>query len=128
MIENTKAGIAPEKKEPEKKSPEIIRFEEIEKEVKKAIEAKDIERVLLLGELTLARNIHGKNVTKKDFSICFAAFVSGGNVIKRAGVYANTGANKVSQEEAEDILLAQDFGNMKVLAIPRKSVFAELFK
>lgn len=103
------------------------RYDEIEKEVKIAVGQGETERVLLLNELTLARNIHQKAVSKKDFAVCYAAFVNNGKVIKRAGIYATDGKDAISQEEAEDILLAQDFANMKVLAIPRNSMYTSLF-
>lgn len=118
------------KKEPktEPKAAELARYDEIEDKVETAILENDIDSVLLLNELTLARNLtsHLSRGDQKQFSVIYVAFKGSNGVVKRAGVY-NTSVIKDS-EEAEDVLISEDFSDHRVLAVPRNSVFAEQFK
>lgn len=101
-------------------------YDEIQKRVERAISEGDVETILLLNELTLARNLE-KNLSKaqqKQFSVIYVAFKGEYGVVKRAGVY-NTQVLKNS-EDAEDILISEDFTDKRVLAVPRNSMFAEL--
>lgn len=122
--------VAEEKVEPKpaKIVPEIkmARYDDIESKIQRAIEIKDFDTVMLLNELTLARNIDSMSAKElKHFGIVFVAFKADGRVLKRAGVY-NTDRIK-SSEEAEDILISEDFTNQDIFAIPRDSVFTKKF-
>lgn len=126
---NFQDTVKPEVTE-EKKSnvASLKKYDEIQSKVDKAINDGDIEAVLLLNELTLARNLqsHLTKAQQKQFGVIYVAFKSSYGVVKRAGVY-NTSVIKNS-EEAEDILISEDFDDDRVLAVPRNSVFAELLK
>ena len=117
-----------EKKNETKKVAKIIKFDEIEEKVEKALSENDVETVLFLNELTLARNLqkHLSKAQQKEFNVIYVAFKSSYGVVKRAGVY-NTSVIKDS-EDAEDILISEDFHDSRVLAVPRNSMFAELLK
>lgn len=119
-----------EKKVVEKKVSiaKMEKFPEIQEKIDKALSEGDVEAVLLLNELTLARNLQD-NLSKpqqKQFGVIYVAFKGSNGVVKRAGVY-NTSVISNS-EEAEDILISEDFTDDRVLAVPRNSVFAELLK
>lgn len=106
----------------------LKKYDEIQEKVNEAINAGDIDTVLLLNELTLARNLqsHLTKAQQKQFSVIYVAFKGPYGVVKRAGIY-NTSVIKNS-EDAEDILISEDFNDNRVLAVPRNSVFAELLK
>lgn len=97
-------------------------FPEIEEKLEKARRENDTELILLLNELTLARNLEvNKAQIKKEFRTVFVAFKSNGKVIKRAGVY---NVSELSDpEQAEDILISEDFSDKRVIAVPRNSSF-----
>ena len=123
----------PEKKELETKGKdknnylELKRYDDIEAQVKKALDAGDIDNALLLNELTLARNMENvlSKADQKQFNVIYVAFKGPNGVLKRAGVY-NSFKIKDS-EDAEDILICEDFDNKDVLAVPRNSMFAAQF-
>ena len=113
------------------KKQEIIKlkkYDEIQEKVDEAIMKGDVDSILLLNELTLARNVQDflTKPQQKQFNVIYVAFKSDNGVVKRAGVYNNQIIK--DSEEAEDILISEDFTNENVLAVPRNSVFAELFK
>ena len=115
----------------EEKKPNTVRLQkyaEIQEKVEEAIREGDIDTVLLLNELTLARNLQGhlSKAQQKQFSVIYVAFKGNYGVVKRAGIY-NTSVIKNS-EDAEDILISEDFNDDSVLAVPRNSMFAELLK
>lgn len=115
----------------EEKKPNTVRLQkyaEIQEKVEEAIREGDIDTVLLLNELTLARNLQGhlSKAQQKQFSVIYVAFKGNYGVVKRAGIY-NTSVIKNS-EDAEDILISEDFNDDRVLAVPRNSMFAELLK
>lgn len=117
-----------EKKSKEVSIARIKKFDEIQEKVETAIRNRDVDTVLLLNELTLARNID-KYLSKpqqKQFNVIYVAFKGEYGVVKRAGVY-NSLVIKDS-EEAEDILISEDFDDDRVLAVPRNSMFAEMLK
>ena len=125
-IQNT---VRPEVSEEKKNTIARLRkYDEIQEKVERAINEGDIDTVLLLNELTLARNLQG-NLSKaqqKQFNVIYVAFKGSYGVVKRAGVY-NTSVIKNS-EDAEDILISEDFEDDRVLAVPRNSMFADLLK
>ena len=101
-MENTKPNVKEEIKEVKAEKPApvaLTRYPEIESKVEKMIESGDIESVLLLAALST-----------KD------------GIMKRAGVY-NTSVI-TDPEDAEDVLLREDLHDKNVLAVPRRSVFA----
>ena len=106
----------------------LQKYAEIQEKVEEAIREGDIDTVLLLNELTLARNLQGhlSKAQQKQFSVIYVAFKGNYGVVKRAGIY-NTSVIKNS-EDAEDILISEDFNDDRVLAVPRNSMFAELLK
>lgn len=119
--------IAPQiaKKEPkEEVTFKLERYSEVETKVREAIEKNDIDLLLLLNELTLARNLEGPlgAKEKKQFAVAHVAFKTDQGAIKRSGVY-NT--KVMDGEAAEDILIAEDFENKDVLALPRQSSFSD---
>lgn len=128
-MENTKLNVKEEVKEvkevkAEKPAPaSLTRYPEIEGKVEKMIESGDIDSVLLLNELTLARNLEDMSAKEvKQFGVVFAALSTKDGIMKRAGVY-NTSVI-TDPEDAEDVLLREDLHNKDVLAVPRRSVFA----
>lgn len=105
----------------------LVRYPEIEDKVKECIDRGDIDTLLMLNELTLARNLEAE-LTKKEanqFKVVFVAFKADGKVVKRAGVYNEK--ELPDPEDAEDIIISEDFTDNRVLAIPRNSVFAKKF-
>lgn len=118
-----------EKKKPQRKTPEVKelkRFPEIEEKVEDSLDRGDIESALMLNELTLARNLEMLSTREaKQFKIVFVAFKTDGKVVKRAGVYNEKLIE--NPEDAEDIVIGEDFNDNRVLAIPRNSVFAKKF-
>lgn len=128
LVSNIKDAV--EKKESEssakkeEKFIELKRYDEVEAQVKKALESDNVENALLLNELTLARNMD-KELSKgdqKQFNVIYVAFKGPNGVIKRAGVYNSLKIK--DSEDAEDVLICEDFDNMDVLAVPRNSIFA----
>ena len=130
MEENINESVRPVASEEKKASnvAKLKKYDEIQKKVERAIQEGDIDTVLLLNELTLARNLqrHLSKPQQKQFGVIYVAFKSAYGVVKRAGVY-NTSVIKDS-EVAEDILISEDFNDSRVLAVPRNSMFAELLK
>lgn len=118
----------PEIEEKKESIAKLKRFDEIEERVNNAISEGDHDIILLLNDLTLARNLqeHLSKPMQKQFAVVYVAFKGEHGVIKRAGVY-NTLVIK-DAEEAEDILISEDFENKDVLAVPRNSIFAELLR
>lgn len=121
--------LAEEKKKPQRKTPEVKelkRFPEIEEKVEDSLYRGDIESALMLNELTLARNLEMLSAREaKQFKIVFVAFKTDGKVVKRAGVYNEKLIE--NPEDAEDIVIGEDFNDNRVLAIPRNSVFTKKF-
>lgn len=121
--------LAEEKKKPQRKASEVKelkRFPEIEEKVEDSLDRGDIESALMLNELTLARNLEMLSAREaKQFKIVFVAFKTDGKVVKRAGVYNEKLIE--NPEDAEDIVIGEDFNDNRVLAIPRNSVFAKKF-
>ena len=106
----------------------IKKYSEVQERVERAINEGETNLVLMLNDLILARNLE-ENLSKpqqKQFNVVYVAFKSTDGVVKRAGVY-NTSVIKNS-EEAEDILISEDFHDERVLAVPRNSVFADQLK
>ena len=95
----------PEKKELETKGKdknnylELKRYDDIEAQVKKALDAGDIDNALLLNELTLARNMENvlSKADQKQFNVIYVAFKGPNGVLKRAGVY-----NSFKIKDSED--------------------------
>ena len=108
-------------KETTREKVEMERYPEIEKMVDEACQNKNYDLALALNELTLARNLETNKKFKNAFKVVFVAFKTANGITKRAGVF-NTNDFKDS-EDAEDILISEDFSNRKVLAVPRNSVF-----
>lgn len=125
-MENTKPNVKEEVKEVKAEKPApaaLTRYPEIEGKVEKMIESGDIESVLLLNELTLARNLEDMSAKEvKQFGVVFAALSTKDGIMKRAGIY-NTSVI-TDPEDAEDVLLREDLHDKNVLAVPRRSVFA----
>ena len=125
-MENTKPNVKEEVKEVKAEKPapaSLTRYPEIEGKVEKMIESGDIDSVLLLNELTLARNLEDMSAKEvKQFGVVFAALSTKDGILTRAGVY-NTSVI-TDPEDAEDVLLREDLHNKDVLAVPRRSVFA----
>lgn len=115
-------------KDEKKDNIRLKRYEEIEERIARAIDENDHDTILLLNDLTLARNIqeHLSKPQQKLFKVVYVAFKSDRGVIKRAGVYNS--AIISDPEEAEDVLISEDFENENVLAVPRNSMFADLLK
>ena len=105
----------------------LKRYDELEERVFTALENNDIETVLLMNELTLARNIEEylSRSDMKQFKVINVAFMGDSGVIKRAGIYNSIEIE--DSEEAEDIMIAEDFTDNRVLCVPRNSIFAEHF-
>jgi len=114
-------------KKPEKKFAHLKRYDELEEKVLDALEKEDIDTVLFLNELTLARNIeeHLSRNEMKQFRVIYVAFKTPDGVVKRAGIYNSI--EIPNSEDAEDIMIAEDFTDYRVLCIPRNSIFAEHF-
>lgn len=127
--EEPEEELAEEKKKPQRKASEVKelkRFPEIEEKVEDSLDRGDIESALMLNELTLARNLEMLSAREaKQFKIVFVAFKTDGKVVKRAGVYNEKLIE--NPEDAEDIVIGEDFNDNRVLAIPRNSVFAKKF-
>ena len=105
---------------------ELERFDEIENLVQKAIGKNDVDTVLFLNELTLARNLEIAKRFKQEFKVVSVAFKKDDGIVKRAGVY---NVNDFTDSEmVEDILISEDLTNNKVLAVPRHSVFISQLK
>ena len=127
-------AVRPENEEkknvPEKKVTiaKLERFPEIQEKIGEALNNNDVDTILLLNELTLARNLQDNlpKAQQKQFGVIYVAFKGSNGVVKRAGVY-NTSVF-ANSEDAEDILISEDFNDERVLAVPRNSVFAELLK
>ena len=123
--------IQAEERKPKETKIEIARlkrYDEVQERVNRAINDGDTELILLLNDLILARNLeqHLSKAEQKQFNVVYVAFKSSQGVVKRAGVY-NTSVIKNS-EEAEDILIGEDFNDERVLAVPRNSIFADQLK
>lgn len=105
----------------------LKRYDELEERVFTALENNDIETVLLMNELTLARNIEEylSRSDMKQFKVINVAFKGDSGVIKRAGIYNSIEIE--DSEEAEDVMIAEDFTDNRVLCVPRNSIFAEHF-
>lgn len=105
----------------------LKRYDELEERVFTALEENDIETVLLMNELTLARNIEEylSRSDMKQFRVIYVAFKKESGVVKRAGIYNSIEIE--NSEEAEDIMIAEDFTDSRVLCVPRNSIFAEHF-
>lgn len=116
-----------EDSKPEKKFTSLKRYDELEEKVFEALENEDIDTVLLLNELTLARNIeeHLSRWDMKQFKVIYVAFKSTSGVVKRAGIYNSI--EIPNPEDAEDIMIEEDFTDNRVLCVPRNSIFAEHF-
>lgn len=129
MLEN-KEALHEEKpvKEAKVEIAKIKKFDEVQGRVERAISEGETDLVLMLNDLILARNLEGhlSKAQQKQFNVVYVAFKSADGVVKRAGVY-NTAVIKNS-EEAEDILISEDFHDDRVLAVPRNSVFADQLK
>lgn len=124
-VEDDETEESPSK--PEKKFAILKRYDELEEKVFEALEKDDIDTVLLLNELTLARNIeeHLSRWDMKQFKVIYVAFKSMSGVVKRAGIYNSI--EIPNPEDAEDIMIAEDFTDNRVLCVPRNSIFAEHF-
>lgn len=109
----------------EVKMVKLTKFSEVEAKVKDAIAKGDTDLVLLLNELTLARNLDTElsKAEQKQLGVIYVAFKGSNGVVKRAGVY-NT-MELTNSELAEDILIGEDFKDERVLAVPRNSSFAD---
>ena len=125
-MENLKEKNAVEEVKEPKEKVSMERYEDIEAMVDKAIQSKDYELALALNELTLARNLESNKKFKGAFEVVYVAFKTASGITKRAGVF-NTSDFK-DAEQAEDILISEDFGNKKVLAVPRNSMFVSSLK
>ena len=115
-------------KEAKTETATLKKYDEIQKRVIKAVDNGDTELILMLNDLTLARNLeeHLSKPQQKQFNVVYVAFKGSDGVVKRAGVY-NTNVIKNS-EEAEDVLISEDFLDERVLAVPRNSIFADQLK
>lgn len=101
----------------------LERYDEIERKVREALDRNDIDTVLLLNELTFSRNLE-EVLSKKEvsqFGVVYIALRTERGIIKRAGIY-NT-IEIPDPEDAENVLLDEDFNNRSVLAIPRNSIY-----
>lgn len=101
----------------------LERYDEIERKVREALDRNDIDTVLLLNELTFSRNLE-EVLSKKEvsqFGVVYIALRTERGVIKRAGIY-NT-IEIPDPEDAENVLLDENFNNRSVLAIPRNSIY-----
>ena len=123
--EENEEEVKKEKAKP--KFTSLKRYDELEERVFTALENNDIETVLLMNELTLARNIEEylSRSDMKQFKVINVAFKGDSGVIKRAGIYNSIEIE--DSEEAEDIMIAEDFTDNRVLCVPRNSIFAEHF-
>ena len=122
-------GLTMNEKE-KKETAEICKYEDIEMEFKRAYEQNNKNMMLLLNELTLARNVNAKNGSlsrsdKKEFDIAFSAFKDEERrIVKRAGVY-NT--NEINADQAEDGMIEEDFNDARVLIVDRNCIFLKEF-
>lgn len=128
--EEKEEAVVEEDVKKEKAKPKFTslkRYDELEERVFTALENNDIETVLLMNELTLARNIEEylSRSDMKQFKVINVAFKEDSGVIKRAGIYNSIEIE--DSEEAEDVMIAEDFTDNRVLCVPRNSIFAEHF-
>ena len=129
MKDNKEPVATPAPRKEPKEPAKFIRYEEIESKVQAAKERGDVDEVLLLNELTLARNFQRNGLSKQDqkeFSVVhviYTAFDENGNrqLVKRDGVY-NTLVFE-NYGDAEDIVALENFDDDRVLIVPRDSIF-----
>ena len=129
MKENNEAVSAPAPRREHKAPARFIRYDEIGMKVQDAKDRGDIDAVLLLNELTLARNFQRNGLSKQDqkeFSVVhviYTAYDDNGNrqLVKRDGVY-NTQVFP-NYGDAEDIVALENFDDDRVLIVPRDSIF-----
>ena len=98
-------------KEVKKEQVSLKRYEEIEERIDRAIDEGDVDTILRLNDLTLARNLqeHLSKPQQKLFRVVYVAFKSDRGVVKRAGVYNSLVIT--NPEDAEDVLIGEDFEN-----------------
>ena len=114
----------PEKqaKTPDKRE-ELKRYDDIEQAWKGG-------HKLFLTELTILRNLAEKNISKKDFGVIKTVSLVGAvdpkNPKRLAGIYRKADF-KEREEDAEALVMNEDYENGKVLIVTRNSPAVDQF-